>query len=104
MTYKDKGVVVLSGKASDMKNGIIKFEEANEMLPTIVLINIPRCTDVDHISWQGIEEIKDMFFFSPKYESGMICGKNPHVIIFSNEPPPERKLSDDRWKIIRIEE
>lgn len=98
-----QNVVVLSGKASDMKNGIIAYEELKGELPKIVLINIPRCQDTDHISWQGIEEIKDMFFFSPKYQSGMICGPNPHMIIFSNEELPRYKLSDDRWKFMRIE-
>lgn len=95
-------VVVLSGKGSDMKNGIVMYEEENKVLPSIVLINIPRCQDTDHVSWQGIEEIKDMFFYSPKYKGGMVCGKNPHVLIFSNQEPPEFKLSSDRWNIIHI--
>ena len=92
-------VAVLCGKATDMKNGIVSFQEKNERLPEIVLINIPRCQDTDHISWQGIEEIKDMFFFSGKYEGGMVCGPNPHVFIFSNQEPPIHKLSNDRWFI-----
>lgn len=102
MNYKHRGVAILAGKASDMKNGIVKFEEANKMLPEIVIINIPRCTDVDHVSWQGIEEIKDMFFFSPKYEGGMVCGASPHMLIFANEPPPLYKLSEDRWIVTEI--
>lgn len=97
-----KSVAILSGKASDMKNGIVAYEEKNEQLPEIILINIPRCQDADHVSWQGIEEIKDMFFYSPKYEGGMVCGANPHVLIFSNKQPPMDKLSSDRWKIIHI--
>lgn len=103
LNYKEQGVVVLSGKASDMKNGIINYEEKNNQYPKIVLINIPRCQDTDHVSWQGIEEIKDMFFYSGKYEGGMVCGPNPHVIIFSNEEPPTFKMSADRWRITRIE-
>lgn len=102
LNYKHRGVAVLAGKASDMKNGVVKFEEANSMLPEIVIINIPRCTDVDHVSWQGIEEIKDMFFFSPKYEGGMVCGASPHMLIFANEPPPLYKLSEDRWIVTEI--
>ena len=97
-----KGVIVVSGKASDMKNGVIEYEEKHSVLPSIVLINIPRCTDTDHVSWQGIEEIKDMFFFSPKYHGGQVCGPNPHVFIFSNEEPPMYKLSQDRWRVVQI--
>lgn len=97
-----ENVAVLSGKATDMKNGIIKFHDQHQNLPVIVLINIPRCQEVDHVSWQGIEEIKDMFFFSGKYEGGMICGPNPHVIIFSNQEPPLEKLSGDRWVVTHI--
>ena len=97
-----KGVIVVSGKASDMKNGVIEYEEKHHVLPKIVVINIPRCQDTDHVSWQGIEEIKDMFFFSPKYHGGQVCGPNPHVFIFSNESPPMYKLSSDRWKVQEI--
>lgn len=96
------GVVVLGGKAADIKNGVIEFEEKTGHLPKIVLINIPMCQDSDHVSWQGIEEVKDMFFFSPKYHGGQVCGYNPHVFIFSNEEPPRQKLSMDRWVIRRI--
>lgn len=100
-------VVVLSGKGSDMKNGIIQYLNINGILPKIVLINIPRCS-TNFISWAGIEEIKDMFFFSGKYEGGMVCGASPHVICFSNEDVPknfetgEKFLSEDRFDVLRI--
>jgi len=61
------------------------------------LINIPKCQD--HISWGGIEQVKDMFFYSPKYEGGMVCGPSPHVMIFSNKEPSMEAMSQDRWKI-----
>lgn len=96
-------VIVLSGKAGDMKHGIVEFKARTGRLPKIVLINIPRCQDLQFLSYQGIEEIKDMFFFSGKYEGGMVCGANPHLIIFSNERPYEYKCSADRWRIFKIE-
>lgn len=95
--------IVLSGKASDMKNGIIQFEQTNKTWPKIVLIDIPKSQDVQCISWQGIEEIKNMFFYSGKYEGGMVCGPSPHVLIFSNKPPPEERLSEDRWHIVELD-
>lgn len=101
---QEERVVVLSGKAADMKNGIVSYYEANKVLPRTVLINIPRTFDTDYISYTGMEEIKDMFFYSGKYQGGMVCGKCPHVIIFANVPPPikEDKMSKDRWIIERI--
>jgi len=94
-------VVVLSGKACDMKNGVIQYQEKNGCLPKIVLINIPR-SSLDFVSYTGLEEIKDMFFFSGKYEGGMVCGASPHVFIFANEEPDLHKMSVDRFKIHRI--
>lgn len=96
-----ENVIILSGKSADMKNGIVNFIEKKGETPDIVLINVPRCSQ-DFVSYEGIESIKDMFFFSGKYEGGMVCGANPHVYIFANEPPPTEKLSSDRWKIVEI--
>jgi len=94
--------VVLSGKGSDMKNGVVVYEKKTGNLPKIVLINVPRSIDAGFISYTGIEEVKDMFFFSPKYEGGMVCGENPHVMVFANEPPIKEKMSADRWEISEI--
>lgn len=96
-------VVVLSGKGADMKNGIVMYIDKNKVCPRIVLINIPR-TAKDYVCWSGIEEIKDMFFFSGKYEGGMICDKSPHIFIFANQLPDLENVSKDRWKIGEIVE
>jgi len=93
--------VVLSGKACDMKNGIVTYYNTNKSLPKIILINIPRCA-MGFVSYRGLEEIKDMFFYSGKYEGGMICGKPPHMMIFANEPPDTTQMSHDRFVVTRI--
>lgn len=97
--YED--VVILSGKGSDMKNGIVQYQSKNKRLPKIILINVPRSCH-DYISYTGLEEVKDMMFFSGKYEGGMVCGKSPHLIVFANEEPDTSKMSSDRWKVIEI--
>lgn len=94
--------IVLSGKSSDMKYGVLDYKNAHGELPKYVMMNIPRSYNHQHLNWTGIEEIKDMLFFSTKYEPGMVCGPNPHLLIFSNEPPITTRLSLDRWKIWRI--
>lgn len=57
--YKD--VIVTGGRECDMFNGIVKYQELNNSLPKIVLIDIPRSKE-NFVSWSGIEKIKDMFF------------------------------------------
>ena len=100
---QNKGdVLVLSGKAGDMKNGIIKFKEVNGCVPRVVMCNVPRSTEERFISWQGMEEIKDMLFYSGKYEGGMINDKPPHFVMFANWLPDTSHMSGDRWHICRI--
>lgn len=97
--YED--CIILSGKGADMKNGIVNYYQSKKKLPKLILINIPR-ESYDYVSWTGVEEVKDMCFYSGKYEGGMICGKCPFVFMFANEPPPIKKVSIDRWKIYHI--
>ncbi len=87
-----------------MKNGIIEFHKQNDTVPEIILLNIPKSFNTDYLSYTGIEEVKDMFFFSGKYEGGMVDGNPPHLFIFSNEYPDTQKVSLDRWRIFNIDE
>jgi hypothetical protein len=102
--YTDRRIIVLSSKASDMKNGIIEYAEKNGALPEIILVNKPRCAEQQCVSFQGLEEIKDKFFFSGKYKGGMVCGPSPHVCVLANEPPEWNKFSSDRWRVFRIDD
>ena len=97
----DKGIIVLSGKAADMKHMIVEYKKKNDYLPEIIFMNVPR-TSLEYLSYTGIEEIKDMLFFSGKYEGGMVCGPNPHIFIFANEKPRYSAMSEDRWNIVNI--
>lgn len=95
------GALILSGKSSDMKYGIIKYKEKHGVYPELIIMDLPRSME-DYISWAGIEEIKNACFFSPKYESDMIVGNCPHLICFANFLPDIKKLSLDRWIIKEI--
>ena len=100
---KDMRIIMLSGKASDMKNAIIQYKEKNGQLPECVFVNVPRSVDEKFLSYQGLEEIKDMLFYSGKYEGGMVCGQCPHLMIFANyQPESTSNFSKDRWVVIRI--
>lgn len=103
--FRNSDTIVLGGKGSNMKNGIIEYIEKNSDFPKTVFINIPRSeTDEDKVfvSYGGIEAVKDMFFYSGKYKGGMVNGPNPHVMVFANVPPDKNKLSHDRWNIIKL--
>ena len=90
-------VVVLSGKGADMKHGVLQYKETNKRLPKLMLVNSPRSVEIQYISYAGLDKIKDMFFISPKYEGGVICGEPRHMMIFSNHDPEPDKFSTDRW-------
>ena len=94
-------VLIVSGRANDMKHAVVNYLEKNNILPKIILANIPR-TSLDYISYAGIEDVKDMFFHSGKYEGGQICGPEPHFFIFANEEPDKDAVSHDRWSIHHI--
>ncbi len=94
---------VLGGKASDCRNGIVEYAKAHAgCTPKRVGINIPRSFDPQYVSYEAYENIKDMLFYSGKYEGGMICGNCPHLYIFANFQPDQENLSEDRWRITKI--
>jgi hypothetical protein len=90
----------VSGGAKDMKFAIAKHVNAGHELRACIM-NLTRTVE-DHVSYQGIEELKDGIFFSSKYESGMCMYPTPHVIIFANFLPNEESMSKDRWRITEL--
>jgi len=95
------GAIILGGKAADIRNGILDYLNTNGNVPDIVVINLTRSQET-FVSYEGIENIKDMLFYSGKYEGGMVCGVPPHLIIFSNFAPQKYKVSSDRWCVTEI--
>ena len=96
LTVKHEAIA-LSGKGADVRNGIVEYSKSNGQTPHLVLFPIPRSYNSDYLSYESIENIKDMYFYSGKYEGGMICGNSPHLFIFANDEPNYEKLSEDRW-------
>jgi len=97
------GAIALSGKGADVRNGIVEYSKSKGETPHLVLFPIPRSYNSDYLSYESIENIKDMYFYSGKYEGGMICGNSPHLFIFANDEPNYDKLSEDRWRVVEIE-
>jgi len=93
--------IILSGKGNDCKYGIVKHYENNGVYPDIIIYDIPR-TNIDYVSYESLESIKNGLFFSGKYESGQVVMNPPHIICFANSEPDLSKMSADRWKVINL--
>lgn len=100
--HRKYGFICLGGKSADMKNAIIEYKKTNDTTPEGIVVNIPKSFNEDYISYTGLEEVKDMFFYSGKYEGGMVDGNQPHLIVFANVEPDFEKMTD-RFIVKRID-
>lgn len=91
--------LILNGSASNMKNGIIEYHKSMGCYPNLILSNIPFDKDLSKITYSGYEDIKDMLFYSGKYEGGMVEGPQPHFIIFSNGFPETENVKFEVMEI-----
>lgn len=94
-----QGAIPIGGKSGDQKNAILSFFEKTGEYPRVVIYPIPRSGKVNYIA---LEQIKDMYFYSPKYEGGVVCGNPPHLLVFANHEPDYESLSPDRWIVHSI--
>lgn len=96
--------IPLSGKGADVRNAVCTYLKDRGQVPELCVFPIPRSFDSTYLSYEAIENIKDMYFYSGKYEGGVVCGPSPHLFVFANFEPDVEKMSIDRWKIINIDE
>ena len=78
--------------------------QADEMM-SCYLFNFSRsCKDFD--PYGALEQLKDGLVSNCKLQKKTVnvLMNPPHIICFANKPPNTRKLSADRWKIIRLDE
>lgn len=94
--------LVVSGKATDMKFMIVKFEEQFGAYPEIIIMDLPRATCQETIDYAGFEKIKDGVFMSSKYECVSAIYNPPHFFVFANEEPTFEMMSEDRWRVKEI--
>lgn len=92
---KEKGaLVLLAGKKSDLTYVLSK----SLPIPDIIVFDVSKCK-LEHLHYDLLEEVKNGYVFSPKYESQMIRFPTPHVIVFCNAYPEMDKLSEDRYNV-----
>ena len=103
----NKGAIVCSGKAADMKYLVVKYKEKHGDWPDIVIFDVPRSSR-QYLSYTGIEEIKNGVFASTKYECDMIEMPYPHVFVLANFEPildeEDAEMSIDRYVVTNVDE
>lgn len=89
-------LVITGGKATDIAHAYDNHG--------IVVFDIARATDIEHVSYGAMEDLKNGRIFSPKYDSCIKYFPIPHMVVFSNVPPPVGKFSEDRLEVIDLNE
>lgn len=84
--------VMCPGKRADMAY-ILRTD-----IRTLIL-DAPRSKQGEFIQYDFLEDVKNGFVFSSKYESSNKRLKNVHLVVLMNEPPDLTKLSADRFDI-----
>ncbi len=78
---------ILAGKGADVRNAVLTYKQDRGDFPYLCVYNIPRTFDSEYLRPECLENVKDMLFYSGKYEGGSVAGPCPHLIIFSNFNP-----------------
>jgi len=89
--------LMLTGKSNDMYHMLSKYPKKRK----VIIIDVPRSSQ-DYINYGAIEQIKNGLIFSGKYEGSQLVFNCPHVIVFANQKPDIKTMSEDRWRIVEI--
>lgn len=87
-------ILCVSGKECDIKFGIAEFSKKNDL--KVLILDLPRVVE-DYVSYSAIEQVKNGYFFSTKYESGQCIFNIPHIYVFANFEPKYESFTEDRW-------
>lgn len=86
------------GEAKD-----IAFQIINETwAPKVCIFDFPR-TSEGRVSYNAMEAVKNGLVQSGKYKGGRKLFNSPHIIVMANWAPDLSALSEDRWKITRLQ-
>lgn len=65
----------------------------------VLILDAPRSKQGEFIQYDFLEDVKNGYVFSSKYESTIKRLKNVHLVVLMNEAPDLTKLSSDRFDI-----
>lgn len=94
--------LILSGKGADVRNGVLTYKQDRGDFPHLCVYNIPRTFNTQYINPESLENVKDMLFYSGKYEGGSVAGPCPHLIVFANFSPRKFGLDWDEEFLKRV--
>lgn len=91
----DNAFLMRPGKHADMAY----------MLPPTLKVLFLDCTrkQVEYMPYTFMEELKDGYVGSSKYESCIKKYDNLHVVVLMNQDPDRAALSDDRYHVIKLD-
>jgi len=92
----DNAQIIIPGKKADM--AFVVRQECK-----VFFFDCPRSKQGDFIQYDFLEELKNGYLFSPKYESAIKKLRTPHIVVLMNENPDMSKISQDRYDIMTIE-
>ncbi len=87
--------VLLPGKKADMAYAL-------DSTIRVLFVDAPRSKQGEFIQYDFLEDVKNGYVFSPKYESRVKHLSKVHVVVNMNEMPDPHKLSHDRYNIIHV--
>ena len=96
--FDNMGATGVGGHKKDMFYALSELKKKHGEVPPIVIINLVKDTDMQYVSYAGMESIKDGWFFSPKFESGMCRFNSPHLLVFANAEPDMSRFTKGRGR------
>ena len=92
--------LIADGKKDNVFNQLKTMIDENKDIKCI-LLDIPRHCN-EYINYGMLEQLKNGFCYSGKYEGDQLFFEDCHVIVFSNCYPDKEKFTNDRWNIISM--
>nr|QUS52591.1 replication protein [Mute swan feces associated circular virus 3] len=95
-------VIIADGKKADIFNQLKTWMDDHEYeSPRIILCDVPRY-NIGFVNYGLLEQLKNGFVYSGKYEGGVCHFESPHVFVFANSYPDEDNWTKDRIEIIEL--
>lgn len=69
-----------------------------------VVFDMARCNSMDYWPWGVMENMKNGWINTTKYDGKMIKLRPVKMLVLTNEHPPENKFTFDRYDVFDLDE